>query len=171
MSGPRHAATVPVAHTLLLPATKNCESCSSAPACAVGSYRVNCGVDTMGTCETCSGGSAPRDVSLPCHKYRRVFDGECSDGYEVRLEDVSGKEEERAEQCASRCASRENAHSSDSWTTDDGVDIKDREIRGFLLHHDYDYCWCETSLGATCARTANNGYIRYDFTTPGVLVK
>ena len=99
-----------------------------------------------------------------------MFDGECSDGYEVRMPDVSGTEEERAEQCASKCASRENAHSSDSWTTGD-VDIKDREIQGFLIHRDYDYCWCETSLGATCARTANNGYIRYDFTTPGVLVK
>ena len=103
-------------------------------------------------------------------KYKWVFDGECSDGYEVRLEDVSGTQEERAEQCASKCASRENAHPSDSWTTG-GVDIKRSTIQGFLIHRDYNYCWCETSLGTDCSRNVNNGYIRYDFTTPGVLVR
>ena len=59
-------------------------------------------------------------------KYKWVFDGECSDGYEVRLEMYQGREERQSS--AHLNVPVGERPSSDSWTTG-GVDIKRSTVK------------------------------------------
>ena len=134
-----------------------CEWCSSLEPCAPGSYRADCAVDRPGSCEQCTDA---------CKQYKFMFNGDCGSGQEIRLQNVNGTQEERAEKCASACASRGSPRNA-GWDHDNKIN---EEIAGFLIHKESEQCWCETASSVNCPRT-HNGYIRYDFTTPGVLVR
>ena len=97
--------------------------------------------------------------SIGYDDYKLIRSGECNDGSEIRMADVTGSTQtEKAANCASACLSRGTPFSGYSWSGKE-----DWVIQGFIIHLTVTACWCETSLGATCSYD-NDSWQRYDFT-------
>ena len=97
----------------------------------------------------CTGDCATNEAAvvnlLP---YTKMFDGECSGGYEIRVSDHT-----TVQACADACIGRSTSISSGSWS---GFDLQ-----GFLTHDTLDYCFCEDNT-LPCTESSN-AYNRYNW--------
>ena len=97
----------------------------------------------------------------PVSEYIKVFDGECSDGSEIRMYegdgDNPGSAEERALRCSEACLHKKEPLSG-SWT--------DFIAKGFIVASTTGECFCESSDAFTCTRHSN-AYDRYAWESSG----
>ena len=93
----------------------------------------------------------------------KKFDGQCTDGAEVRIYDGDGDNEGAEEDMVARCAKAcldKNSPKGGSW---DGIDAK-----GFIVKPpgvaERGRCICEDSLSASCTQSGDgDDFDRYDF--------
>ena len=95
-------------------------------------------------------------------EFLKVFDGECTDGSEIRMYegngDNDGSVEERVSRCSAACRAKKKPLTG-SW--DDFV------ANGFIITPSNGRCYCESSDAFTCERKSNE-YDRYVWKTIGV---
>ena len=97
---------------------------------------------------------SPADVA-----HSKKFDGECSDGSEIRMYegngDNPGTAEERAIRCSAACRAKKSPLSG-SWS---GF-----VAEGFIVIPTTGRCYCESSASADCSRgSSTSEYDRYDW--------
>jgi len=90
--------------------------------------------------------------------HTKQFDGECTNGSEIRMYegngDNPGTPEERAVRCSAACRNKKAALSG-SWT---GF-----VATGFIVIPTNGRCYCESAESASCSRTGTSEYDRYDW--------
>ena len=91
----------------------------------------------------------------------KVFDGECSDGSEIRMYngggDNPGSAADKAVRCSAACRVQKKPLAG-SWTKFVAL--------GFIVDPKSGRCWCESSDAFTCKRgSSKSSYDRYDWKT------
>jgi len=93
-------------------------------------------------------------------KFRKVFDGNCIGGKEIRMYtddgDNPGKDQKSwTEYCSRACTRRQQGTAGDKWI---GFNL-----HGFIVNPKTGQCWCEGESSDKCPRNSKSGFIRYDF--------